>query len=269
MLVRLLILILLVAACSTTSRTKYQPLKKKQGYEDKNIEYGLRVTSFKGNAYTNKADADLFAKFRAIEVCDEAEFKLTNILKVSDKTISKDVLRTTGTGFPSYYYGMSPYYSRYNTGISIGYAHTSSSTYAETYQLPEFEVVYECVNKAYGPEIAVREVSAEEMKLLVKDLKGGLQVEKVLGGSANAKSIEVGDVIIRVDGERVDRSLALFRRFTGGKKEVPVEIFREGKRMKKVLRSHEVSEFIEESQKRIVASACSKKEIKERPICLK
>lgn len=267
MALRMLILMCFVLGCASTSRTKYQKLEKKHGYSDSALEGGLRTTIFKANAYTNKEDAELFAKFRAIEVCREEGKKLAHILEISDKTVSKDVLRTTGTGFPSYYYGMSPYYNRFNTGVSIGYSTSTSSTYAETYQLPHFEVVYECVDQAYGPDIALREVSAEEMKLLVKDLKGGLQVEKVLVGSPNTKTIEVGDVIVRAGGERIDRSLSLFKRFTGGKREVPVEFLREGRRKKVNLRSHDVSNFIEESQKQIIGSACTKKEIREREIC--
>src|SRR5680860_693617 len=111
LMLRLLLLLPLLLACASTSRTKYAPYKKKQGYTDGASVGNIRVVSFKANAYTKTAEAELFAKFRAIEVCKSSGSKLAHILAVLDKTVSKDVIRTTSSGFPSYYYGMSPYYS--------------------------------------------------------------------------------------------------------------------------------------------------------------
>ncbi|HXH76219.1 MAG TPA: PDZ domain-containing protein [Bacteriovoracaceae bacterium] len=258
--------IILAVSCASTSRTKYQSYEKQQGYRDLPSENNLRVGNFTANAYTNKDDAELFAKFRAIEICKESGFKLTHMLDVKDKSVSKDVIRSSGTGFPNYYYGMSPYYNRFS-GFNIGMSSMSSSSWEETYTYPEYTVYFDCVNSAFGPELILRDVTPEEMKLLVKDLKGGLQVEQVMESSPNVKILEEGDVILKVLGQRVQTQAQLLKVFSAERRSVPVEIMREGVRKTVTLKSNDVSEFIAKSQDGIIQNACGKKEIKKRSIC--
>lgn len=260
-------LFLLAVGCAGTGRTKYGPYEKKEGYQDLPATDHIRVTNFKANEYTKKSDAELFAKFRAIEVCRSSGKKLTHILDIKDQSQFKNVIRSNSTNFPSsYYYGMSPYYSRYS-GVGFGFSTGMATAYQETYIYPDYTIWFDCVDSAFGPEIVFREVSPEEMKLLVKDLKGGLQVEKILDGSPNAKVLEEGDVILKANGKRIEGILQLTRLFTPVKREVAVDLMREGQRKKVILKSNDVSEFVLKSQEELKKSACDKKEIQKNGLC--
>jgi hypothetical protein len=255
----------LVFSCSSTSRTKYQAFEKKQGYQDQE-ERGLRVATFQGNAYTKKADAELFAKFRAIEVCQGENKKLSHLLNVEDLSVSKDVVRSSSAGFPSYYYGMSPFYSRFHSGFGVGFSHMSTNSWQETYTYPNLQVTYHCADQVRGPEIILRKIPREEMKLLVKDLKGGLQVDRILEGSPNIKLIEVGDVLLKGQGQRIEEMADLLFLFDKHQI-VEVDLLREGLRKKILLRSTDVSDQVKRAQEGILSSACGKRELKKHPLC--
>lgn len=263
--------VLMLVACSS-GRSKYQVYKKKEGgYLQEKFQEDLSLVSFRGNSMTKKSTAELFAKFRAIELCQEAGKKYAGIVGIIDRSESKTVTRTNGAvyGFPSYYYGYSPFYSRYS-GIGFGgsFGTMSGSSWNETLTYPSLEVVYRCSDQVFEPEIIMREVSAEEMKHLVKDLKGALQIEKVIAGSPNQK-LEIGDIILRAEGKRVEKTWQIMQAFTQTKKLLPIEVLRDGERVKLTLSSKDVSAEVEKSQQDIMKSACDFKEIKKRPLCKK
>ena len=211
-------LLILLLGCASKP-TPYQPMKKHEGYKEKTLE-GLQVVVFRGNSYSKKAKARFYAEFRAIEVCRETGFKLANIFDFMDKTTSRDVIRTSSFG-PSYYYGMSPFYSRYSGfGMSAGFGNSVHDSWKETYVYPNIEVVFRCSNEAVRPELLLREVPAEEMKHLVKDLKGALQVEKVPEDSPNKGNLLPGDIILKLGETRIQRIYELLSTF---KAEAPVQ----------------------------------------------
>lgn len=262
-------LILMLFPGCASERTKYQTYEKQEGYRDLAPEDNLRMANFRGNPYTKKFDAEHFAKFRAIEVCEGTGKKLTHILDVKDRSLSRNVIRSSGTGFPSsYYYGMSPFYNRYSS-FGFGISNSTSTAYEETYVYPDFTAYFDCVDAAFGPEVLLREVSAEEMKLLVKDLKGALQVEKIMKNSPNFSILEVGDVILRAQGQRIQNVPQLLRLFSSERREVPVEIIREGERKKVTVKSSEVSEYVRKAQEEITRHVCGKEEVKKRNLCSK
>jgi hypothetical protein len=259
-----------LAACS--SRTKYQVYKKRDGgYEQSRFDKNLSVVNFRGNNYTMKSTAELFAKFRAVELCHEAQKKVADLVGIVDHSENKTITRTSGGvyGFPSYYYGYSPFYNRYSGfgfGTSIGIM--SGSSWNETLTYPNVDVVYRCGEKVYEPEIILREVSADDMKTLTKDLKGALQVEKFIDGSPN-KKLEQGDFILKVSGERIEKSWQLMAAFDQDHRRVPVEVMRDGNRMKMEIESKDVTDKVEKSEQEIIDKGCDFKEIKKRPICKK
>lgn len=260
----LLTFLFILTACSTTSRTKYKPFEDEQGYFVKEVKGDLKVAAFQGNAYTERDEAELFAKFRAIEDCKASGFEFAHILEVEDKTILKDVIRSSSAGFPSYYYGMSPFYSRYHSGFGLGFSTMSSNTWEETYSYPRFEVAYECTYATFEPELILREVPAKEMQLLVKDLKGGLQVEEVIPGSPNAGVIEEGDVILRANNRRVEEKSAFVRMFRPDQIVIPAVIMREGVKRKVILKGKDVSSLIADSQLEIIKRACTREDVEKR-----
>ena len=269
---RILILLLFFISCSSQERTKYQIYKKKKGggYQDKSLEENLKVVSFRANNYTKKKLAIKFAKFRAIEICTAGNFKLTHFLDTFDKTISKSVIRTTSSGYPSYYYGMSPFYNRYSGfGYGFGFSTTNSNSWNETLQYPNIEVIFECANEVYGPQVVFREVVAEEMKHLIKDLRGGLQVEKIPQDITSSKNLRVGDILIRGNGERIQaiyQLLLLFHKSPNHK--LQIEVLRDG-----IIQSGltlvgiNANEKILEKQNEIIKSACKHEELKKNALC--
>ncbi len=162
---------------------------------------------------------------------------------------------------------MYPYYGRYGSSFGLGISNVSGPYLEETHTYPEFHVHFHCSNKAFSPEILLREVGAEEMKLLVKDLKGGLQVEKILDNSPNRSSIHVGHVIAKVNNVRIDEVSKILRAFECELKGVPVEIIREGVRKIVILKSLDVTDLILKAQVEIVRSTCQKNEIQTRSLC--
>lgn len=268
---RILIVLFIIAGCSSKERTKYQPFKKKQGgYQDKSIEENLKVVSFKANSSTKKHYAVTFAKFRAIDICTNENFPLTHLLDTFDKTQSETVTRTSSSGYPSYYYGMSPFYSRYSGfGYGFGFSTVNSQSWNETLQYPDVEVIFECAQEVYEPQVVFREVSADEMKHLVKDLRGGLQVEKFVNNSPDQKQLRVGDIVINANGERIQQIYQLLSHFHKTKShKLEIDILRNGLvKTGLTLVGHNASDKILAAQKEIIQSACKQKELKEHKLC--
>ena len=268
---RLFIVLFVIISCSS-ERTKYQAYKKKKGggYQEKTLDVNLRVVSFRANDDTKKKIAIKFAKFRAVEICTSERFPLTHILDMFDKTLSKNIIRTSSNGYPSYYYGMSPFYNHYSGfGYGFGFSTTNSNSWNETLQYPDIEVVFECVNNVYEPQLEFRELTAEEMKHLIKDLKGGLQIEKFTDPSAKSKNLEIGDILIRANGERIQeiyQLLNLFQKVQDHK--LRIDVLRDGiVKSGIILDSINVDEKILKVQSEIVRLGCKFKEIKDRALC--
>jgi hypothetical protein len=261
-----------IFSCAHDRRSSYRPYKKEEGFREK-VEEGLRIVNFVANSNTKVEETMVFAKFRAIEICLGEKKKFALLLDVVDKTEKKNILRSSAdTYYPSYYYGMSPYYSRYsNFGLYGGFGSSNSKTWSETIVYPQVDVLYQCADQAWGPEMIFRDVTADEMKILVKDLKGGLQVEKVLDHSPNTRTFESADVLIRANGKRIQKNFELLRLFNEPewKKNLNVEIYREGQRLARVMKRHEISESVLTSQTEVIRAACQYEEIKTREVCSK
>lgn len=262
-----LMILLLVASCASHKRTPYQEQSKGHGYSDKTLDGDLRMVSFKANARTKTSQAEMFAKFRTLEICQGENKKYSFILDVFDKTKSKTITRYSTSGYPSYYYGMSPFYNRYSS-FSLGFSTMQSDAWNETLSYPEVEVVYQCLDQVLAPMLELREVSAEEMKHLVKDLRGGLQVELVPKESPNFKQQKVGDIILRVDGERIQEIYQLMKRFNEGKKTIQIDILRNGKEVKNVkLNSSDMTDKISTGQAGFLETACKYEDLQTRGPC--
>jgi hypothetical protein len=273
----LLISLFLFGAGCSTNPTQYVPSEDDLGYSDQIVDENLRVTTFKGNSATKKEMAELYSKFRALELCHEMGKTYTHILLMKDKTYSKDISQATATG-PSYYYGVSPYYGGYGSGVGMGagygyggYGTTTTRTYNESYTYPMFDVYFECVEKPTDAGIALHNLSQSQVNDFVKDVQGAVQVEEVLTGSPNTGAIQKNDIITKVNGERVTKVLEVYqasRKSMG--KELKVELFRDGKKKEVVVKFKDVSKLVGEAQQAILNEACKLDEIKkDKKICKK
>lgn len=271
-----LFILILVVSCSSTKPTPYQKEKKKQGYRD-NVFEELKVSSFKGNTYTKKDRARLFAEFRAIENCRKTNDLLANIIDVFDKTIEKEIIRSSGGAWgPSFYGGMYPYYSRYSSfGLGVDYSTVSTNSWNETLTYPYIEIYYTCSKRIFRPQVHLKELSSGEMRHLVKDVKGAIQVEKILDNSPNKTSLELGDIILKANGKRIEKVYELIRLFNEKNQDVSLQIMREGDRLPTKLKSVEVTEEVVEAEKDIIKKVCHlsknemEKELKFIPLCRK
>jgi hypothetical protein len=267
---RLLLITIFLFSCASRERTKYQAFDKNQGgYRDKTIDEGIKMVNFKANPQTRPSVTKRFARFRAVEICQAENKKLAHFLDSSDKTTSSTITRTSTTGFPSYYYGMSPFYNRYSGfGWGLGFSTFDSRAWNETISYPEIEVIFECTNEIYQPMLELRQVSAEEMKHLVKDLRGALQVEKIPTASPN-NNLRIGDIIIRGDGERiyeVYQLLTLFRK--NEQHNITLDILRDGElKTGIVLKGVDVTEQMLQEQAQLVKKTCGYKELKDHQLC--
>lgn len=262
-----IVMLSVIAACSM-SPSKYVSFKDKQGYSDKIMDPNLRVASFQGNSATKKETAELYAKFRAIELCHEGDKKYTHILRVKDKTFTKEISQTS-TVTPSYYYGMSPYYSRAGLGMGVAYMPVSTTTSNDTYTYPSFDVYFECVDKALDARISLQDLSSSQVTKLVKDVMGAPQVDDVLSDSPNVGVLKKGDIIVAANGERVGNTVDLFKASRASmNKPFSVEFFREGVRKSTRIRFSDVTELVAESQAEIIKKACKEDGIKGvSPLC--
>lgn len=260
MIARLLVLFVIVG-CSSTKPTPYQKEKKKQGYQERTFE-DLNVTTFKANSYTKKEQAQLYAQFRAIEICRSSENKLANIIDVFDKTVEKEYTRSSGSGWgPSYsYFGGYPYYSRYSGfGIGVGYNTVNTNSWNEKLIYPIMEVYYTCADMVVRPQLIFKELTADQVKHLVKDIKGAIQVESIAETSTNKKSVELGDIILKANGKRIEKVYELIRLFKKESMEVSVLILREGEKLVAKLKSTDVTEDVKKTESEIIRAACKKK----------
>lgn len=275
MFIRMLIFMLLVS-CASNKPTPYQKKNKKDlGYDDRKMD-SFQVALFQGNSYTSKERAQRFAEFRAIEICRKSADEVANIMDISDKTVEKEVTRTTGTSWGPTYYGMYPYYSRYSSiGLSAGFNTISADSWSETVRFPVIEVYFTCEKKVFRPELIFKELSAEEMKHLVKDVKGAIQVEKIPESSPNAKAVEAGDIILRAEGKRIEKVYQLINMFGSDKQTVKIQFLRDGKSKSSTLNSTEVTEEVKAQEKKIISSVCKDKDeddqesLKKRKLCQK
>lgn len=267
-----ILMIFIVASCST-SPTPYAPMKDKQGYSDQTIDSDLRMASFQGNSATKKDAAELFAKYRAIQICNDVNKPYTHILVVKDKTFDKEVSTASSTG-PTYYYGMSPYYGHYGGyggGVGMSYGTATTTVSNETYTYPLFEVYFECVDKPKDARVSLTTLSSSQMKTLMQDLKGGVQVDDILDDSPNKNKFQKGDIIIKANGDRVEKPIEVFQAARKNQqKDMLVEYFRNGVKKSDTVSFKDVTALVDEAQKEIIGRVCKMKDMKDtQDICKK
>jgi hypothetical protein len=269
------LILLLLTACASTKPTPYQKEKDKEGYRDTSLDE-FRVVSFRGNSYTKKERAQLFAQFRAIENCRNSEQGFANIIDVFDKTIEKEITRSSGSTWGPSYYGMYPFYSRHSSfGLSAGFNTVSGDSWRETVIYPVFEVIYNCAPTIFRPQIVFKEISAEQMSLLVKDLKGAIQVQKILDTSPNKKFLETGDIILKVNGKRIEKVYELIGLISQENKTVQISLMREGVKINSKLTSVDITDEVKQNEEKIVKDVCKlvkekkQKELKKKTLCSK
>jgi hypothetical protein len=255
-------------SCSHQKRTAYKPLHKGEGFADSSLEDSLKMATFKANSKTKPGQASMFARFRAIEICKSQSDLLTHIMQISDKTQTEKIMRISSTGYPAYYFGMSPYYHRYS-GFGFGFSTMSSQTWSETLTYPNFEIIYRCTKKIMEPKLELVEIPSPELRHLVKDLSGAILIQKILPDSPNQKLIRSGDILMKVEGNRIQKIYELLNAFYL-KKELKVDLLRDGELKKSVnLIGTDVTDSIKNEEQNLLQKACTYDDLKNRIPCRK
>lgn len=199
-----------------------------------------------------------YAQFRAVEICRNSHFLHANIIDIFDKSIRQNVIKTTGDGWgPSYGFGMYPYYSRYSSfAIGASFNSMSSESWSDVVIYPYFEVVYNCANKIFRPQLVFKELSAEDLKHLVKDIKGAIQIEKVLPHSPNKDFWEVGDIILKVNNTRIEKVFEVIQYFDETHLSLNVQLMRDGKILNRDLKAIDITEEVKEAEKSLIFDVC-------------
>lgn len=281
----ILFLIEILSGC-VTSRTKYQPHGRSGGYSEQKINDKIMVARFSGNGYTDSNVARFFSEFRAVEICYEAGYKFPRVYDTEDKSTSQTVQKTSNFSYqtPTHFSGT----TNSNTNIigmgGWGQAYTNtkvdgtvyggnqygnSTTWNEIFHYPIFDTYFSCSNQAYMMKLRFRPISPDDMKPYVKDLMGAIQVEDFTDDSPNREILHVGDLIVKVNGVRIQNIPQFANAIDGSKNksQVNMDIVREGEAISISAIAIDITHIREEEMKKLIKNACSISEIKNRSIC--
>jgi len=248
----ILILGCLLSACA--HRTLYHPQDELGGYADEQLRGGMFVARFSGNSHTSANDANMFAAFRAIELCKKMGFKFAKILKVENRSTNTAVQRTSSFIYPSSF-----------GGAAYGDSYSSN----ESYNFPVFDAYFSCLNQTYMIGVELKQLKDEEMKDVTKDKLGAVQVVNVDTDSPNQGIFEIGDFVLKINGKRV-RNYPEFSQAVDvyqNKDQIPANIIREGNSMKVMFKAKDATDSYLQINQKVIRAACSLPEIENHEIC--
>jgi S1-C subfamily serine protease len=101
------------------------------------------------------------------------------------------------------------------------------------------------------------------MKHLVKDLKGGVQVEKILPGSPN-QTLKGEDIIIKAKGKRIMKGHELLALFKDKPSPVNIEVLREGQKKVLRIRADDVTKRVEQNLVDLKTTVCKFEDVKKK-----
>lgn len=249
-----LAVLILFSSCATKpSRTKYGPRSSYGGYIDEESDKQVLFSTFAGNAYTKKNTAEWFASFRAVEVCFEKGLAATRIFAVVDLS-AEEVIRRSSTSISENSFG----------------AWGSTHTWNDTYTYPTFSAVYLCTNKIHEIPIKVKTISPEDMKTLVKDLLGAVQVTLVKESDAEKSQFEEGDIIYKIGNRRIQNVIDFFRQVNKlpDHSSISISVFREGKETQIKAAAKDVTAYYAGLSNDILDIACAAREMKGNELCM-
>lgn len=239
-----------LSGCAT--RTKYKPHNDHTGgYSHSELKDNLYVSRFAANAKTHQNDAHLFSNFHAIELCLQKGFKFTRVLDVKDLSEKKSIYNSTTT-----FYG--------SNGVVFG-----STIGSETkLNLPIYDTIFTCENEFKVVGAIVKNIPAKEASTITKDYLGALQIVEVPSDSHNDKILQDGDVVIKVDGKRIQGKFSFNKELNKKGSKTKITIIRDGKRIVKEVALRDGSQLLKDANMHVIENACSVPEIKKNVICM-
>lgn len=250
--------LVLITGCATNRATPYEPHGPQGGYSDSKVDEHLKGARFAGNQYTDKKDVIILSKFRAQEICNEQGYKFARIFGLKDVTVATDVQMSTaqsqvsGGGMFSYFRG-----------------NAQGQSWKQTIQSPSIDTYFTCSNKVYTVQTVLKVLTAEDVKLFVKDLMGAIQVQDILSDSPNKGILQRGDILLRANGERVTTvpQIAAVVDASPDKEKIVVDLIRDGHPLKTKVKAIDTTESNLSDANAIISTACQMKTVKKRPLC--
>lgn len=272
----------LLSACATQMRTTYAPQGERGGYSDAQVNSNLRVARFAGNAYTHPSDAELFSVFRAVEVCSNQPLAFPRLYGTFNRSTQQTVQRSSSYNYqaPTYFSGNANSNTQYNafgsnTQTNLygqatgGQVYGGQTSWNETLNYPVFDTLYSCVTKTFRANLGLEQLTADKAEEFVKDRLGALVVKEVLAESPNKGIVKVGDIITKVNGERVE-GLPQFSAQIDNAKNPSAPIFtlvREGKTITVHGKAIDSSDEFRRVANEVSGRACAAAELKKQAFC--
>jgi hypothetical protein len=199
-----------------------------------------------------------------------------------DRTSQKTVQRTTNYNYttPTNFSGTSntttnvfgqtaQSTTNLNGVVTGGNQFGQSQSWNDTLTFPTFDSFFSCTHQAYMMKVKMKSVSAEDMRSMVKDLMGAVQVENVMAESPNRGILHTGDFVIKINNERVQNihQISAVVDAAENKENLSVSLIRDGQTMTVIAKATDASSMIMEQNRKIISSACIVPEIKARAVC--
>lgn len=241
--------LLLAFIISCSSATKYQKKKKGEGYTD-GKKGDISYTEFYANSHTKSENALLMAQYRATEVCKPQS---SYFLTTEDNSKVRNITRTSGS-YPFYNTAYYPY--RRGWSLGVGFGSYSSESWQDKQVYPRIRVYYLCDQKFYAPKGEFKEVSAKDLSYIYKDILGAIIVEDT---ASDQTELERGDIILKMDGRRVDKLAEFYYRFQK-QPEQQLELLRDGRRVKIKVNAKDVTSEVIKFNEDVAKKMCELEE---------
>ena len=275
---------ILISSCAT--RTKYGPhLNIEGGYSSIEKGDGITMARFAGNGKTHPNDAFLFSMFRSIEICKSRGYKYSRILGVSNLSQSKTVTRSSNykiqqpTSFNGSYKENTTLSSNGPNNINAstsgdltgqfsgGSSFGGASSWQENLIIPTFDTYFTCENKIKIIGAAVEFLASSKVSKFSKDYLDAVLIRQISLQSPNKTVLKVGDIVLKVNGNRVQNPLEFSREIEKGETKTNLTILREGKRKEIEVSPFDGSKFLASHNNDIIMRGCSVPENKTNHIC--
>lgn len=222
-----------------------------RGYSDKKLGGGIRIATYEWNEESDKYDAEeafWFSRFRAMEQCHEAGKKYTAFLKTVDQTESETVQRSKGNSI---------------YGSHVGFTHVT--TREDKILYPKIETYYACGDHFNGIDAKTRYLKAEDVKMIVSDVMGAMQVIEVSEGSP----LQYGDIIIKVNDVRASDITRYYLGLhsTNNTTQVKLKLIREGQVKELSVPLIDSTDTYASDYTKSLNESCQYRELSEMPIC--
>lgn len=201
------------------------------GYIDSMETETISIARFVGNPHIPIKSVQWYSYIRSQEVCSERGAKLGLVLETVDTSTATEI-NGKSTSYPS----------------------------ANTY--------FRCAFKSSGIGVVVKTLSSEQVKPFVKDLMGAVQAQEIGEDSPNKGLIQIGDIILKVNGNRITNSKQLILELNSDSKEkITINVIRDGNAQKIELNRVNTTDRNIKINAGNKLHACKEPEISERPFC--